>query len=300
METKELSEVLAPHAEGASLEKPGGGVKSFETKLQEGITPAEIEAYLTTSWAGRPVKYFREIDSTNDEAKRLAAEGAAEGTLVVADSQTKGKGRSGREWSMKPGSAVAMSLLLRPELPPERISMVTLVMGLAAAKVCRRLYRLPAMIKWPNDVVVNGRKLCGILTELGEDSLHHPFVVIGVGINVNETAFPEKIRDVATSLQRELGEKQNRARLIAECIREFEKLYGEFLKTKDLSLLTDTYEKLLVNRGRTVRVLEPGNEYEGTALGISARGELLVRGEDGTVKNVYAGEVSVRGVYGYV
>lgn len=264
------------------------------------IAAEEVESRLETAWIGRPVRYFEEITSTNQYAKKIAEEGAPEGTLVIADEQTQGKGRSGRSWKTPSGTAIAMTLLLRPKLPPERISMVTLVMGLAVTSACRALYGLPVGIKWPNDVVINGKKLCGILTELSMELTAVNYVVIGIGINVNVQEFPEEIAGTATSLLLELGRVENRAELIAVCMKYFEEYYEQFLQTGDLSGLLEQYNKLLLNKGRKVRVLEPGHEYVGTALGISGKGELLVRREDGTETRVYGGEVSVRGVYGYV
>lgn len=264
------------------------------------IAAEEVESRLETAWAGRPIRYFEEITSTNQYAKKIAEEGAPEGTLVIADLQTQGKGRSGRTWSTPQGTAVAMTLILRPKLPPFRVSMVTLVMGLAVAKTCRQLYDLPVQIKWPNDVVIKGKKLCGILTELSTELTAVNYVVIGTGINVNIREFPEELQQMATSLCLELGKECTRAELIAQCMKQFEALYEQFLQTGDLSLLMEEYNELLVNRNRQVRVLEPGHEYQGEALGINKDGELLVKNEEGAIIAVYAGEVSVRGVYGYV
>lgn len=264
------------------------------------IAAEEVESRLKTVWAGHPVKYFGEITSTNQYAKRIGEEGAPEGTLVVADEQTQGKGRSGRAWTTPRGTAIAMTLLVRPQLSPSRISMVTLVMGLAVASACRELYDLPVGIKWPNDVVIHGKKLCGILTELSAEMMSVNYVVIGTGINVNVKEFPEELQKTATSLALELGHETGRAELIAACMEYFERYYEKFMQTGDLSLLMKEYNELLLNRDRKVRVLEPGREYTGTALGINENGELLVVKEDGSRTAVYAGEVSVRGIYGYV
>ena len=264
------------------------------------IAAEEVESRLKSKWAGHPIKYFEEITSTNQYAKRIGEEGAPEGTLVVADEQTQGKGRSGRVWSTPHGTAIAMTLLIRPKLPPASISMVTLVMGLAVARACRELYHLPVGIKWPNDVVIHGKKLCGILTELSAEMMSVNYVVIGTGINVNVKEFPEEIRKTATSIALELGHETGRAELIASCMEYFEVYYEKFIQAGDLSPLMEEYNELLLNRDQKVRVLEPGREYTGTALGINQNGELLVVREDGTRTAVYAGEVSVRGVYGYV
>ena len=266
----------------------------------DSVAAVEVSSLMETDVIGRDVRYMETIDSTNLYARRLGEDGAVEGVLVVADEQTAGKGRSGRHWTTPPGSAIAMSVLLRPRIAPERISMVTLVMGLAVAKAVRELYGLDALIKWPNDVVVNGKKICGILTEMSAELMAVNYIVIGVGINSNMKEFPEEIRTTATSIALELGRDVSRARLIAEVMKHFETLYRSFLETSDLSGIISDYNAILVNIGRRVRVLEPGNEYSAKALGIDRNGRLLVRTDEGTVRDVYAGEVSVRGIYGYV
>ena len=266
----------------------------------DSVAAVEVSSLMETDVIGRDVRYMETIDSTNLYARRLGEDGAAEGVLVDADEQTAGKGRSGRHWTTPPGSAIAMSVLLRPRIAPERISMVTLVMGLAVAKAVRELYGLDALITWPNDVVVNGKKICGILTEMSAELMAVNYIVIGVGINSNMKEFPAEIRTTATSIALELGRDVSRARLIAEVMKHFETLYRSFLETSDLSGILSDYNAILVNIGRRVRVLEPGNEYSAQALGIDRNGRLLVRTDEGTVRDVYAGEVSVRGIYGYV
>lgn len=263
------------------------------------VSAQELKSRLTTKWAGRQIYYDPVIDSTNNKAKRLAEEGAEHGTLVLADEQSQGKGRRGRNWSTPSGSAIAMTLIIRPRMRPEKASMLTLVMGLAVASACRRLYGLEAGIKWPNDVVVGGKKLCGILTEMSTEMNVINYLVIGTGINANMQTFPPEIRKTATSLRLELGEAVKRAELIEQCLERFEEYYEIFMETEDLSKLQDEYNQLLVSAGRKVRVLMPGHEYWGTSRGINEKGELLVEREDQKVEAVYAGEVSVRGIYGY-
>lgn len=263
------------------------------------ISAEEVKSLLATRWAGQEIAYYSILDSTNNRAKRLAEEGAAHGTLVIADEQTGGRGRRGRSWKTPPRSAIAMTLIIRPNLPTEKASMITLLMGMAVASACRELLGLPAGIKWPNDVVIGGRKICGILTEMSAemDGIH--YLVIGTGINVNMDEFPEEIRDVATSLSIQAGHTVNRAEVICLCMKYFERYYEIFMETEDLSGLRDTYHEMLVNLNNEVRVLEPGNEYCGISRGINEKGELLVERENQTVEAVFAGEVSVRGVYGY-
>lgn len=264
------------------------------------ITGPELASMLRTQWLGKRIEYFPETDSTNIQARRLAEEGAPSGTLAVADCQKAGKGRRGRSWVSPPGTGIWMSLVLRPDILPASASMVTLVAGMAAAKGIRAVTGLDAGIKWPNDVVVRGRKVCGILTEMSteEESIRH--VVVGMGINVNTEEFPEELLETATSLKLESGAQVKRSPVIAAVAEAFEDYYSRFLKTCDMGLLKEEYNEILVNRGRMVRVLEPGNEYQGKALGIGSDGSLLVEREDGKVGTVISGEVSVRGVYGYV
>lgn len=263
------------------------------------ISAEEVKSLLETRWAGQEIAYYSLIDSTNNRAKRLAEEGAPHGALVIADEQSGGRGRRGRGWATPPKSSIAMTLIIRPELPPEKASMLTLIMGMAVASACQELLKLPVQIKWPNDAVIGGRKICGILTEISAEMHAIHYLVIGTGINVNMEEFPESIRDTATSLSLAAGHPVNRAQVICGCMKYFEKYYEIFMETQDLSGLKDSYHKMLVNLGAEVRVLEPGNEYTGISRGINDRGELLVEREDGAIEEVYAGEVSVRGVYGY-
>ena len=193
-----------------------------------------------------------------------------------------------------------MSLLLRPACMPNQAAALTLVMALAVLEAIEELLPGKSGIKWPNDIVVSGKKLCGILTEMGLKQNAIDYVVIGVGINANQLVFSEEIAATATSVARELGSKIERAELIGRVLYFFEKEYAEFEKTWDLTGLADRYNRYLLNRDRQVKVLDPQGEYVGTALGINAQGELLVRKQTGELVEVYAGEVSVRGIYGYV
>ena len=264
------------------------------------IAAEEVGSLLKTERMGREIRYFSRIGSTNQYAKKIAEEGAPDGTLIIADEQTDGRGRSGRSWVTPPKEAIAFTLLLRPTLMPDRISMVTLVMGMAVVRAVNALYDVSAGIKWPNDAVIGGKKLCGILTEMSAEIGKVHYIVIGVGINANLTAFPEEIRQTATSLKLELGREINRAELIARVMKEFEDLYAQFEHDTDLRSLKDAYNALCLNAGSPVRVLDPAGEYTGVSRGINEKGELLVETESDGVREVYAGEVSVRGIYGYV
>lgn len=265
------------------------------------ISGDEIGSRLQTSRMGRKIYFFESTGSTNQVAKQVGEEGAPDGTLILAEEQTAGRGRSGRKWVTPPRCAIAFSLLLRPTLPPQRISMTTLVMGLAVEQAVRKRYDLAVGIKWPNDVVIDGKKICGILTEMSAEMDGVHYIVIGTGINANLTSFPEEIRDVATSLQIQLGHPVDRAALLTQVLEEFETYYGIFEEDGDLRRLQETYNQDLLSRDQKVRVLDPKGEYTGTALGIDKEGQLLVRRDDsGEVTKVWSGEVSVRGIYGYV
>lgn len=273
----------------------------YEEKIfSDCINKQEIAGFLQSKWAGREVVFLEETGSTNVEAKRLADQGSVHGTLVVADSQSGGKGRRGRSWHSPKGSAIAMSLILKPELEPEKASMLTLIQAMAVTKALEDICGISPQIKWPNDILVNEKKVCGILTEMNLDKTKISSIIIGCGINVNQDDFPEEIAEIATSLKIETGQIQSRAKLIAHICKVFEEYFEEFVVVKDLSGIVDAYNERLISRGRTVKVLDPKEEFTGEALGINALGELLVKRTDGATVNVYAGEVSVRGIYGYV
>lgn len=260
----------------------------------------EINSALHTEEAGRRLFFFDEVDSTNNKARQLAETGVPDGTLVVARKQSAGKGRRGRMWESQPDSGIFMSLLLRPRIGPERASMLTLVAALAVADGIAAATSLKPEIKWPNDVVVDGQKVCGILTEMNADMDDISHVVIGIGINVNMQEFPAEISEVATSLAIKSGQTVNRADLIGLVMKAWERYYRIFLQTADLTGLMDQYNDWLVNRGKEVKVLAPGGTYPGISHGIDAAGQLLVEKADQTIEAVMSGEVSVRGVCGYV
>lgn len=259
----------------------------------------ELESRMDTKWAGRPVCFYETLPSTNLQAKLDAENGAGEGTLVVADMQTAGRGRRGRTWSSPPKTNVYFTLILKPDYAPELASMVTLVMGLAVTEGVRVTCGLDAGIKWPNDIVINGKKVCGMLAELSVERDFIHYIVMGAGINVGLQEFAPEIAATATSLQQECGEKVPRAVLVANVMKAFEECYEIFRTEQSFASLRQRYNDLLVNKDREVLVLDPKGEFKGVSLGINETGELLVKREDGTVTEVYAGEVSVRGIYGY-
>lgn len=264
------------------------------------MTEAEIKSLMHTDWVAKEVLYFDTIDSTNIKAQELAEKGYQSGTLVVADKQESGKGRRGRSWVSPSGTGIFMTLMIKPDINPNNASMLTLVAALAVAKAITSVTGEEALIKWPNDIVVNGKKVCGILTEMNAQFDYINHIVVGIGINVHNESFPEEISQMASSLMIEAGGKRfHRAQIIAETMSYFEQYYDTFLKTQDLSALVREYDELLVNRNKSVRVLDPKEPFDGKAMGITPKGELIVDTWESR-KLVSSGEVSVRGIYGYV
>lgn len=251
-------------------------------------------------WAGKKLIYEKQMDSTNEEAKRGADAGENHGTVFRADCQTAGKGRRGRSWYSLAEGNLYFTILLRPLLTPEKASMLTLVMAYAVAQAIRDCTDLEALIKWPNDIVVHGRKVCGILSEMKLTGTSVEYCVIGVGINVEQKSFAPDIRDKATSLVLEAGKTVTCEKLLWAVLEAFEAAYEQFMQAGNLVPLQEQYNALLINRDKQVRVLDPKGEFEGIARGITRTGELLVEVSEGICKKVYAGEVSVRGLYGYV
>ena len=244
------------------------------------------------------------VDSTLPWAKEEAKKSGGkelDGALFVANEQTAGKGRLGRVWTSVPGENIYMTLLLmQPEVRAENASSLTLVMGLSVAEAVEEMAGIDAGIKWPNDIVLSKKKICGILTEMQMKEQKPDFIMIGVGINVNQREFQEELRNKATSVFLETGKEMSREELVAKVTACFWKNYELFLKTQNLKALKEEYEKRLLNKNQQVRILEKGTETIGTARGITDTGELLVEDLQGKVRKVFSGEVSVRGLYSYV
>ncbi len=261
------------------------------------------------------VIYAVETDSTNNMAKNAAAQNAESGTLFVADRQTLGRGRRGRVWQSEDSEGLWMSLLIRPNIVPEYASMLTLVAAMAVAdtidEVCNvkqhndeqynaKHQFVSSYIKWPNDIVINGKKVCGILTEMSAKPGKVEYVVIGIGINVNTKVFEDSIKETATSLYMEYNTVFDKACIVSEFSKHFKHYYEEFLKTCDMSMLMKGYNERLVNVNKLVNVEQEGQKKTGKALGIDKNGALMVEFNGQNVEYITAGEVSVRGIYGYV
>ena len=243
--------------------------------------------------------YLDEVDSTNREIRRLGDAGAVEGTVVVADWQTGGKGRLGRTWFSPAGTGIWMSLLLRPKLSSEKVSGITLMAALSVCRAIRSMTGLNTQIKWPNDLVIDGKKVCGILTEAAILDGQLKYAVLGIGVNVNQTEFPGDLPH-AWSLAMTAGRELDREGLIECCLNCLKEDYERYMQSGDLRQLRQEYEAHLVNLDHPVRVLSPAGEWTGVAKGITDSGDLIVLSDQGESVAVNSGEVSVRGVYGYI
>ena len=265
------------------------------------------EENLPTKWAGRHMEYYQELVSTNMTIASLSAEGAPHGTLVIAEKQTGGRGRRGRSWESPAGKSLYFSLLLRPEFQPEKASMLTLVMAHSVVKALERAAESTqgaaerkATIKWPNDILVNGKKVSGILTEMQVEKGRIGHVIIGVGINVKAQEFVGELAGKASTLEQEWQMEVDRDLLLRHIMQNFEQDYESFEASGDLQPFLEYYHSRLLNKDAYVKVLDPQEPFGGIARGITAKGELIVEKENGQTSFVYAGEVSVRGKEGYV
>ena len=242
------------------------------------------------------------IDSTNLEAKRKSDVVQGHGCFVARE-QTAGRGRRGRQWSSPKDSGCYVSVLLRPSIMPSDAAMITLIAGLALAKTLNKLYLTEARIKWPNDIVIQGKKVAGILTEMSAEIECVNYLAVGIGLNVSQKAFPDEIATIATSIEIIKGNKQIefiRHEYIKALITEFMHNINLFYKTRDLSFMKKEYEQLCLNINGEIRIEKNNESYVGIGQGITNNGELNVRTNDGKILTVNSGEVSVRGVYGYI
>ncbi|QEY33910.1 biotin--[acetyl-CoA-carboxylase] ligase [Caproiciproducens galactitolivorans] len=260
------------------------------------ITPEEIALGLKTKLLAKRIDCYDRIDSTNEEAKRKALAGAPDGSLFVAEEQTGGKGRLGRSWTSPAGQGLWFTVLLRSSLLPSQAANITLLAGLAVCRAIQRNTGCAAMIKWPNDIVIESKKVCGILTEMAAEMDRIEYMAVGIGVNVNNENFPEELSVKATSLRLESGSFIRRVPLLQEILFELETVLKDFpLHTE--SLLRE-YKSRCVSLNRRVGFIRENRKMVGVAEDISPSGELIVRCDDGTKFPISSGEVTVQGIYG--
>lgn len=263
--------------------------------MEDLIKPELISKKIRTRFVGHNLIYKPITGSTNNDAFALAKEEAPEGTCVIADVQTMGRGRLGRSWAAPAGSSILTSIVLRPAVAPQAATILTLAAGVAAAIAVKRVTDLEPWIKWPNDIFIEKRKLAGILTEMHAELDVVHFVVVGIGINVNidRKEFPEEIRKIAASLSSESGRKINRNQLIATLYYEIEHAYRRFLDQGKKAII-EQWEEIAKVRGRKVKAsVIDGRKISGVALGLDHDGALMIEDRLGKTRHITAGDVEV-------
>ncbi|PYI54886.1 biotin--[acetyl-CoA-carboxylase] ligase [Paenibacillus flagellatus] len=256
------------------------------------LNAAELLAALRTRSMGRSIKLFDAVESTQTIAHKLAEQGAAEGTLVLAEQQTAGRGRMGRRWHSPKGKGVWMSLVLRPQIPIHFTPQLTLLVAVALCRTVRKLGPdVPVAIKWPNDLLVEGKKISGILLESNAEDERLRYVIAGVGVSVNleKDDYPDELRSVATSLRIASGREWSRAELIRTFLEQFEALY-ELYHAEGFEPIRSAWEAQTISIGRPIRARTPKGDVEGVAESIDEMGALLVRQPDGAIVKLYSAE----------
>lgn len=265
------------------------------------LTYEEIYEGLNTKFIGRKIIHFDSIDSTNSKAKELASLLDEDGTVVIAEEQTMGKGRLGRNFISPNRKGIWMSIILKPDINPLNVSMVTQI-GAAAINKAFREMKIDTLIKWPNDILLNKKKLCGILTEMSAELTKVNFIVMGIGINVNldEEDFTEEVKETATSLKIEMGKKISRKEIVTRILNNFEPLYKAFVEKEDIEEAIAICRENSILIDREIKVIKKENSIRAKVIDINNKGELIVKYEDGSVENLISGEISIRGLESYI
>ena len=256
------------------------------------IQKEEILSSLSSRIFGKTVHSFDTIDSTNSFAKNLGRDSAPHGSLVIAEEQTSGRGRLQREWISSKGSNLLFSVILYPEFNTEKIALLPLIGSLAVADAVETVTGLSATCKWPNDVLIDTKKVCGMLLESTSGSGSIEKIILGIGVNVNQTEFPEGLLHKATSLRNESGKEVSRVILLAAILEELENRYEQLAHFPSAQLLNDWKLKALLF-GKKITVLESEFSYSATAVDVAEDGGLIIQTEDGGKKKVFAGDVSL-------
>jgi len=256
--------------------------------VPERLTKIELEWQLSTKKIGRTVYSYKELGSTNDTAYNLAMSGEKEGAVVIAEHQTKGRGRLGRKWISPSGKGAYFSIILRPLLLPNQVPVITLLASLAVAKTIREHTGLPAFIKWPNDIVINSRKVCGILTEMNGEMDRINFVILGIGVNINTKK--ELLPEGATSLAEERGSLINRLEFVRSLFRKLDIYYSDFCNGKIKDILKE-YKRYSIILDKHVEVNYHNKTLFGYAIDIDEEGALILRAPSGLNERILAGDV---------
>ncbi|OPY10895.1 MAG: Bifunctional ligase/repressor BirA [Syntrophus sp. PtaB.Bin001] len=282
------------------LKEEGYEIESFPRKgyalrsIPDYLLTAEIREGLKTSLIGQgPIAYFRKTDNTNNQAKVLAYDGTPEGTLVIAEEQSEGRGRRGRTWFSPPGQGIYATVVLRPLIPLNEAPKLTVLAAVATADALEGSTGLPVRIKWPNDILVRDRKMAGILTEIGTEMDLVDFAVIGMGLNVNipELSFPDNLRTPATSILIESGQTFPRVRLLQSWLEALEKYYDLF-RRGSFDVILSRWKLLTDILGKRIAVDLPGRQYAGEVQEVDENGVLILREPDGTFQRIFSGDIT--------
>lgn len=259
----------------------------------------ELNEKLITKYIGRNIMYFQTLGSTNNKAKELALSNVPHGTVIISEEQTEGRGRLGRNWSSPKFKGIWLSIILRPDTDPLNVPKVTQVGAAAVIKALNEL-DINAYVKWPNDIILNEKKVCGILTEMSGELNKVNYVVMGIGINVNTDSsdFPEELKNTATSISLETGKYIKRKELVSKLLNSFELLYDEFEKEETIKTSVSICKKNSILLGKEIKIINRGKETYARAVDLSDEGELMVQYTDGIVEKIVSGEVSIRGLTG--
>lgn len=284
-------------ADGWPIES--GGKRGYRLGSHDRLEPEAWQDALTARVMGRgEVRYAHTMDSTNTALKHMALEGAPAGSLCLCEEQTAGRGRLGRSWVSPPGAGLWQSLLLRPDLPPERAPLLTFCAALAMSDALRKTAGIDARIKWPNDLVCGGKKICGILLEAAMEAERVDWVVIGVGLNVRPEAVPPDLTDRAACVADFCSAPPARRTVLRAYLAGME-AWSQAVERDGFGALREALRARCVTLGSPVRVAAPAETFTAVAEDIDDAGALLVRTQDGELRRVLAGDVSVRGVMGY-
>jgi BirA family transcriptional regulator, biotin operon repressor / biotin---[acetyl-CoA-carboxylase] ligase len=264
----------------------------FLERVADIVTPDLLRKRLKRSLFGKRVFHFFKTDSTNRMAMELGYAGEPEGTVVLAEEQTKGRGRAGRSWYSERGTGLYFTLLLRPRLAPAQAPLLTMLAGISAHAAIQAQTGLTPELKWPNDLLLNGKKMGGILTEMHAEPSQVRFVIVGIGINVNQEKFPAELAATATSLRKESGKMNYRLELLVRLLTQFESDYNRFLR-EGAAFVVERFQSVSnFAKARRVRVDTGVDSYAGVTAGLSPEGLLLVEKDNGQVMTVIAGDVS--------
>ncbi len=264
----------------------------FLEKVPDIITPDLLRKRVNGKLFGKRFYHFFKTDSTNRVAMELAYAGEEEGAVILAEEQTAGRGRAGRKWHSESGMGIYVTVLLRPRLSPVHAPLLTMLAGLSLHSAILAQTGLNAELKWPNDILVQSKKLGGILTEMHAEPSQVRFVIVGIGLNVNQEKFPAELSSIATSLRTESGKPHSRLELLVRLLREFETDYNRFLKEGPSYVVERFADVSQFANGKRVRVDTGRDTYTGRTAGLSADGLLLVKKDDGETVTVVAGDVS--------